>query len=977
MFSNGAKLRNVVIEFYYILILIKVSFAGEFIDLIKLSSSNSYFIILDTGLYIYDFNNILDCCLIHQFNINEYREDTNNSILLSELNYIYKAYIFCLVNENLFIYNEYTNKLLNYKIKEIVNFNDDDYYNIMPYKLENNNISFIIAYNNDSTNLFFYFYNFDLNDSIIEANQIIFKDMNIQNKMIRCQINSFSTFIICFYYSNVNEQNYLVSTKFYIKDMNLIKEQTSNLFNKEINQIKIAKSNSDKFLVCISNSSYFPECFINYYNNQINEFREINCTYTESWNINYKVFYFNETNDFMHISRYDLTTTILSNADNSIKQCEKQILSDQENEYSIIYNNGYNFVNYQNFSNIDTCLTLSIFEKNKYSKYVEKIKNSIDDSLNKEDLIENLNDFIKNDININYIDENEELIILKDEMTIAFTSTNIQKMNENSNSTTINLGKCEKELKNIYNISEDKNLYMLKIDTNQEVKNYPLIEYEVFYPLNNGKMELLNLSFCKGIDIEISIPIIINDTFDKYNPKSNYYNDICSKTSSESNTDIPLGDRRNEFIKNNMSLCEENCELTSYDNIYKKAKCSCNVKTSLSLNNIELDNKNILKNFIDIKKITNIEIIKCYKIVFKINNLKNNYGFIIIFFIFILYLICITVFYCKSFKILIYEIIKITTIINSKEYLIYRTRETYSFLNIIQSDRKTKLTKTEIDSFTNIIKKEKYLLSKKNKRKSKNRKNWKINKNKDKIDNIIEKNEIKANYKYILEYTDSELDSLSYKEALRKDKRTYCQYYLSLLKKKQPILFSFYPNKDYNSQIIKLFLFFFFFASDITVNALFFTDDTMHKIYVDSGKFNFMYQLPQIIYSYLISSGINFIIEYLSLSENDIISIKSRMNINPKAINKIINDLKIKFCFFFIITLILLLFFCYYISCFCCIYQNTQMHLLKDSLMGLGLSSIMPFFINLIPGIFRIPALRNKKGNKLCMYKFSQIIEFF
>ena len=182
MFSNGAKLRNVVIEFYYILILIKVSFAGEFIDLKKLSSSNSYFIILDTGLYIYDFNNILDCCLIHQFNINEYREDTNNSILLSELNYIYKAYIFCLVNENLFIYNEYTNKLLNYNIKEIVNFYDDDYYNIMPYKLEDNNISFIIAYNNDSTNLFFYFYNFDLNDSIIEANQIIFKDMNVQNK---------------------------------------------------------------------------------------------------------------------------------------------------------------------------------------------------------------------------------------------------------------------------------------------------------------------------------------------------------------------------------------------------------------------------------------------------------------------------------------------------------------------------------------------------------------------------------------------------------------------------------------------------------------------------------------------------------------------------------------------------------------------------------------------------------------------------
>ena len=213
MFSNRAKLKNVIIiEIYYILILIKVSFAGEFIDLKKLSSSDSYFIILDTGLYVYDFQNTPDCCLIHQFNISEYSGGSINNITLSELYYTYKAYIFCLVNEFLFIYNEYTNKLYNYKINEIVNFNDDDYYNIIPYKIENNKISFIIAYNNDTTNLFFYFYNFNSNESIIKSKEIIFKDMNIQNKMVRCQINSFSTFIICLYYSKDNGQNYLNST---------------------------------------------------------------------------------------------------------------------------------------------------------------------------------------------------------------------------------------------------------------------------------------------------------------------------------------------------------------------------------------------------------------------------------------------------------------------------------------------------------------------------------------------------------------------------------------------------------------------------------------------------------------------------------------------------------------------------------------------------------------------------------------------
>ena len=86
--------------------------------------------------------------------------------------------------------------------------------------------------------------------------------------------------------------------------------------------------------------------------------------------------------------------------------------------------------------------------------------------------------------------------------------------------------------------------------------------------------------------------------------------------------------------------------------------------------------------------------------------------------------------------------------------------------------------------------------------------------------------------------------------------------------------------------------------------------------------------------------------------------------------------MKIKFCFFFIITFILLAIFLYYISCFCCIYQNTQIHLFKDSLLSFSFSLIVPFFVNLIPGIFRIPALRSQKSDKSCIYKLSQIIEF-
>ena len=104
------------------------------------------------------------------------------------------------------------------------------------------------------------------------------------------------------------------------------------------------------------------------------------------------------------------------------------------------------------------------------------------------------------------------------------------------------------------------------------------------------------------------------------------------------------------------------------------------------------------------------------------------------------------------------------------------------------------------------------------------------------ISTLIEKREY-IKYEKILEYNDNEINSLEYKKALINDQRTYFQYYLSLLKVGHLLIFSFYfNNKDYNSQVIKMFLFFFFFAVHLNTNALFFSDNTMHKIYKDEGR---------------------------------------------------------------------------------------------------------------------------------------------
>ena len=51
------------------------------------------------------------------------------------------------------------------------------------------------------------------------------------------------------------------------------------------------------------------------------------------------------------------------------------------------------------------------------------------------------------------------------------------------------------------------------------------------------------------------------------------------------------------------------------------------------------------------------------------------------------------------------------------------------------------------------------------------------------------------------------------------------------------------------------------FAISYTINALFFSDDTMHKIYEDKGKFNIIYQLPHIVNSNLNYEKLNFLLK--------------------------------------------------------------------------------------------------------------------
>ena len=117
----------------------------------------------------------------------------------------------------------------------------------------------------------------------------------------------------------------------------------------------------------------------------------------------------------------------------------------------------------------------------------------------------------------------------------------------------------------------------------------------------------------------------------------------------------------------------------------------------------------------------------------------------------------------------------------------------------------------------------------------------------------------------------------------------------------------------------------------------------------------------------------NILLRELALTENKILELKKVKD--PELITnksqKLIKFLFYKFLLFFITSFALLLLFWYYLTIFCAVYENSQIHLIKDTLISYRISMLYPLGIYLIPGVFRIYSLNTNQREK--MYKFSKI----
>ena len=676
---------------------------------------------------------------------------------------------------------------------------------------------------------------------------------------------------------------------------------------------------------------------------------------------------------------YKNKSRIIYNTNECIESC----LNDEINQYEYNYfcyskcpKGTHSLKNNKYFceDNVSKCIKQSLFINAKDGSCLENcnsdefFRNICTLNENSDDSKETIINIIENDIKDGLMNilleeltkgEKKELIQKVNDTLYHITSSYNQNIKKYENISSIKLGECENILKEKYNIFKNETLIIFKIERNIEGMLIPLIEYEIFDPTTKKK---LDLNYCKNINITIHIPVNINESIlFKHDPSNPYYNDICYIYKNENGMYITLYDRKEEYFKNKLYLCPFNCIYNKYDSDNKEVICHCKIQNVNSLS--ENNSDNIIYNLTNVKRFFNLKVMKCFKLIFTKEGFLNNFGNHIIMLIIFFYIISVIYFFTKGINIIFGQIEEIVMLkklnddlkinskkVNDKEFIENSTC-------VISSSSKKSFNKNnpiyKIDTENKI--------------------SLDINNSKDILNNKIKNRNDQIDVEKYKSYNDYELNIISFGEALEFDKRTFLEFYFSLIKLKHILIFTFNKKKDYNPYIIKICLFLFMFAFLIFTNTLFFNDNTIHEIYINK-KYKLSYFFPQLIYSIIIYSIINDIIKLYSLSQKDILEIKyvkNKSNLTAKFVN-VAKCLNIKFICFFIFSFIFLFLFWFYLSSFCAVFKNMQIYLFLNVLISFLLLLIFPFISCLFPCFFRIPSLRGPGEN---LYKISQIIQ--
>ena len=230
------------------------------------------------------------------------------------------------------------------------------------------------------------------------------------------------------------------------------------------------------------------------------------------------------------------------------------------------------------------------------------------------------------------------------------------------------------------------------------------------------------------------------------------------------------------------------------------------------------------------------------------------------------------------------------------------------------------------------------------------------------------------------EYLATSLDDLEYDDAIVKDDRTFCEYFIECLKERQMIAFTFIATDPIKIRIIKIMLFILNIVLYFVVIGLFYSEEYISQLYNLDKKDNFFSYIPRsidkFIYTTMVSVVIGYIIDCFFIDEKKIKGIFKRekdniVNLRSEIVD-IIHAIKNRYFAFIIMIFIILLISFYYLLCFNYVYPKTQIEWVKASITIFIIMQILSVLKCFLETCLRFLSFKCKSEK---LYKLSKLLD--
>ena len=220
---------------------------------------------------------------------------------------------------------------------------------------------------------------------------------------------------------------------------------------------------------------------------------------------------------------------------------------------------------------------------------------------------------------------------------------------------------------------------------------------------------------------------------------------------------------------------------------------------------------------------------------------------------------------------------------------------------------------------------------------------------------------------------------MEYDDAIKKDKRTFCQYFSDNLREKQIIANTFISEDPIKSRAIKIILFNLNLVLYFVINGLFISESYISELYnLDEKDENFFSFLPRSIerlfYTTVVSLIIGYITGFFFLEEKKLQGIfrrdmENKLSLKQDIIN-LIKTLKKRYISFIIFVFVVLLLSLYYLLCFNYVYPKTQIEWIKSSITIIIIIQILSILKILLEATIRFLSFKCESENLFKLGKF-------